>query len=149
MTGYECTVTVDHWNTFSEVTNTAEYHEDSGDIEVFKTLKIAFKISADFFSPKIGMVGWQIAHYKKEKHNCKNKRHAFWSSRQQQRDAPALELDDTVLIGEDGSHPKKGKYEDLLDGRHKKTKNVKTCTGRTVSIETGLNRDMESVKRQL
>ena len=95
------------------------------------------------------MVVWQIAHYKKQKHDRESKKHACRSLRQQQREAPALELDDTLLIGEDGSHPTEGKYNDLIDGRHKKTIYVKTCTGRTVSVEADLNRDVESVKRQL
>ena len=42
-----------------------------------------------------------------------------------------------------------GKYNDLTDGRYEKTIYVKTWTGRTVSLETDLNRAVETVKRQL
>ena len=94
------------------------------------------------------MVGWQIAHYIEQKHDRKNKNHAFRSPRQQ-REAPALELNDTMLIEEDGTYPTEGKYKDLFDGMYKKTIYVKTWTGRTVSLETDLDREVETVKRQL
>ena len=42
VTGYEGTVTVDHWITFNNKTNTVEYLEDSGDNGVFKTFKTFF-----------------------------------------------------------------------------------------------------------
>ena len=67
VTGYECPVTVGH-RTNSSKTIATEYHKDSGDIGAFKAFKTAFQNSADFFSPKNGMVGWQNAHYMKQKH---------------------------------------------------------------------------------
>ena len=85
------------------------------------------------------MVVWKIAHYKKQKHDRESKKHACRSLRQQQREAPALELDDTLLIGEDGSHPTEGKYNDLIDGRHKKTiyvKNVQAEQSQSRQIST-------------
>ena len=113
-----------------------------------KLLKF-FQILADFLSSSPGMVGWQNAQCKKQKHDCKNKNHAFRSSRQQQREAPVLELNDTVPIKDDGTHLTAGKYNDLSDGRYKKTIYVKTWTGKTVSVEADLNRDVETVMRQL
>ena len=96
-----------------------------------------------------GMVGWQIANYGKPKHNCKNKKHAFRFLQQQQREATALELNDAEFIGDDGSHTTEGTYNDLSDGRYKKTKYVKRWTGKTVSVEADLNRNVEAVMKQL
>ena len=81
------------------------------------------------------MMGWQSAHYKKQKHECRSKKHAVRSSRQQQSEAPALELDDTALIGEDGSRTTEGKYKDLENGMYEKTIYVKTWEGRTITAE--------------
>ena len=95
------------------------------------------------------MVGWQNAQCKKQKPECRDKNHAFRSSWQQQREAPALELNETVSIKDDGSHFTAGKSCDLSDGRFNKTINVKTWTGKTVSVEADLNRDGEAMMRRL
>ena len=42
----------------------------------------------------------------------------FSVSRQQQREAPALELNDTVPIKEDGTHLTAGKYSDLINAMY-------------------------------
>ena len=55
----------------------------------------------------------------------KNKKQVFRSSQQQQSEAPAFELDNTVLIDDSGPHPTEGMYEDLFDGMDKKTLYVK------------------------
>ena len=139
-----------HRGTYTFNANTNSAGIEWGHMMKLFEMDIRTAIFSNFsISRKVGTVGWQIADYKKQKHDCQNKKHAFRSSRQQKREAPALELDDTVLIGEDGSHPTECKYEDLFDGMYKKTLYVKTRTGRTVSVEADLNRDVESAKRQL
>ena len=77
------------------------------------------------FFAKHGMVGWQINHYIEQKLARKNKKRVFRSPRQQ-RAAPALELNDAKLTEGMDTNPTEGKYNDLINGVHEKTKNVKT-----------------------
>ena len=94
------------------------------------------------------MVGWHNAHSEKQKHG-RNKKHAFRSSRHQQSEAPALELDGSVLIGENGSNTTEGKYKDLDDNRYEKTIYVKTWEGRTITAKISPERTTEIVKLQI
>ena len=96
-----------------------------------------------------GMVGWQNAECKKQKHDCKNKKHAFRSSQLQHNEAPALELDGSVLIGEHDSDTTEGKYKDLDDGRYEKTIYVKTWVGRTITAKISPDRTTGIVKMQI
>ena len=58
-------------------------------------------------------------------------------------------VSDTELFGRMDMKLNEGKYNNLSYGRYEKTIYVKTWTGRTVSLETDLNRAVETVKRQL
>ena len=42
-----------------------------------------------------------------------------------------------------------GKYNDLINGVYEKTKNVKTCDGKTMTAEISLEQTMEIVKRRI
>ena len=94
------------------------------------------------------MVGWQITHRIEQKLVRENRKHAFRSQRQQ-REAPALELDDTKLnVGMD-EKLEESKYNDLTDGRYEKTIYVKTWEGKTITVEISLEQTMEIAKRQI
>ena len=115
----------------------------------FKTFKTVFQFLADFSVSDAVWWGGKTLSAKNKKPECRNKNHAFRSSWQQQREAPALELNETVSIKDDGSHFTAGKKSDLSDGRFKKTINVTTWTGKTVSVKADLNRDGEEMMRRL
>ena len=78
----------------------------------------------------LGMVGWQNAHFDKQKH--KNKKHAFRPSRQQ-HEATALGLSEAMPADEFGLYTSEGMYKNLNDGKYEKTIYVKTWTGRTIT----------------
>ena len=94
------------------------------------------------------MVERQITHNTEQKPAPQNKKHAFRSPRQQHA-ALALNLYDVMLIEGNDTYPTEGKCKDLFDGMYKKTIYVKTWTGRTVSLETDLDREVETMTRQL
>ena len=106
--------------------------------------------SDSFFSvPHIlGMGGRQNTQQMKPKQMCENSKHAL-RSQQQQHAIQAHVLSDTELIGGMDMKLNEGKYNNLSDGRYETTIYVKTWTGRTVSLETDLNRAVETVKRHL
>ena len=103
-----------------------------------------------FFSVSqiLGMGRRQNTQQMKQNQICENSKHALRSTKQQHA-IRAHVLSDTELIGWTEMKLNEVKYNDLSDGRYEKTKNVKTWTGRTVSIETDLTRAVEAVKRQL
>ena len=134
--------------TNSDETDVADYYMNSGRIGSLRNFKHDFQNLAVFLSPKNGMVGWQNAKLKKQKHR-KNDKHAFRSSRQQQSGAQALVLDDSVFIGEVGSNTTEGKYKNLDDGKYEKTIYVKTWKGRTITVKISPERTAAIVKMQI
>ena len=130
-----------------------EHTNDTGDKGVpgtksFETESCLVEFSEFTLFQFSGMVGWQNADFDKQKHG-KNKEHAFRSSRQQQREAQALALDDSVPTDEIGPDITEGKYKNLDDGKYEKTKNVKTWEGRTITAEISSEHITEIVKRKI
>ena len=82
----------------------------------------------------------------KQKQIPENKKHAHRS--QQQLTLQAHELDDIKLTGGMDEKLDEGKYNDLTDGRYKKTIYVKTWIGKTITVEIGSKRTVDTIKRQ-
>ena len=82
----------------------------------------------------------------KQKQIEENKKHANRS--QQQLTLQAHELDDIKLNGGMDEKLDEGKYNDLTDGRYKKTIYVKTWIGKTITVEIGSKRTVDTIKRQ-
>ena len=61
----------------------------------------------------------------------------------------AHEVDDTKLNGGMDEKLEEGKYNDLTDGRYKKTIYVKTWKGKTITARINLKHTVESMKGQI
>ena len=96
-------ITITYRGTYMYHTHTS-YAGDKGvpETKVCETKNCLVDFSKFTIFQLLGMVRWKNAHFEKQKHGRK-KKHAFRSSRQQQSGTSALELDDSVLIGENGS----------------------------------------------
>ena len=124
-----------------------EYRKVSGSAGSLRSFKNVFQISADFPSPKNGMVGWQSALLCKQKRE-RTKKHVFRPF-QQQRETTALGISEVAPNDEFDSNTSEGMYNDLNDGKYEKTKNVKTWTGRTITVVFSPGRVTRVMKKEI
>ena len=118
------------------------YADESGDTGewIFQRLMLSlFEL--------LGMVGWQNAHFKKQKQE-RTKKHVFRPF-QQQREATALGISEAAPNDEYGSYTSEDKYNDLNDGRYEKTIYVKTWTGRTITVVFSPERATRFMKKEI
>ena len=94
-----------------------------------------------------GMGERQNTQMTEQKQIPENKKHAHRS--QQQLTLQAHELDDMKLNGGMDEKLDEGKYNDLTDGRYKKTIYVKTWKGKTITVEIASKRTVDTTKRQI
>ena len=115
----------------------------------FETSGWVFEVSMIFIDLGIlKVVGWQNAHLKKQKRK-RTIEPVFRPSQQQQQKAIALALGEMAPNDEYGSYTSEGMYNDLNDGRYEKTKNVKTWTGRTITVVISPEKDTRFMKKEI